>query len=76
VPQGRRVRIRVDSDLALLDDCPVVVVDDLDGSSIVTMCARRVRLMWPIIDAIVVVLPVPVGPVTSTSPGSSPRAPR
>jgi hypothetical protein len=38
------------------------------GSSIVTMCARRVRLMWPIIDAIVVVLPVPVGPVTSTSP--------
>ncbi len=24
--------------------------------------------MWPIIDAIVVVLPVPVGPVTRTSP--------
>jgi hypothetical protein len=24
--------------------------------------------MWPTIDAIVVVLPVPVGPVTSTSP--------
>ena len=38
------------------------------GSSIVTMWARRVRLMWPIIEAIVVVLPVPVGPVTSTSP--------
>ena len=38
------------------------------GSSIVTMWARRVRLMWPIIAAIVVVLPVPVGPVTSTRP--------
>ncbi|GBC87528.1 hypothetical protein HRbin12_01538 [bacterium HR12] len=38
------------------------------GSSIVMMCARRVRLMCPIIAAIVVVLPVPVGPVTSTSP--------
>ena len=38
------------------------------GSSTVTMCARRVLLMWPIIDAIVVVLPVPVGPVISTSP--------
>ena len=32
------------------------------------MCARRVLLMWPIIDAIVVVFPVPVGPVISTSP--------
>ena len=38
------------------------------GSSIVTMCARRVRLMNPISAAIVVVLPAPVGPVTSTSP--------
>jgi hypothetical protein len=38
------------------------------GSSIVTMCARRDLLMWPIIDAIVVVLPVPVGPVISTRP--------
>ena len=38
------------------------------GSSIVTMCARRDRLMNPIIAAIVVVFPVPVGPVTSTRP--------
>ena len=38
------------------------------GSSMVTMCARRVRLMWPMTAAIVVVLPVPVGPVSRTSP--------
>ena len=45
------------------------------GSSIVTMCVRRVRLMCPIIEAIVVVLPVPVGPVINTSPrGESPSA--
>jgi hypothetical protein len=31
VPQGRRVRIRVEADLALLDDRPFVVVDNLDG---------------------------------------------
>ena len=38
------------------------------GSSIVTMWARRDRLMCPIMAAIVVVFPVPVGPVTSTRP--------
>src|SRR5919202_147463 len=38
------------------------------GSSIVTMCARRVLLMCPIIEAMVVVLPVPVGPVSRISP--------
>ena len=38
------------------------------GSSIVTMCERRVELMCPIIAAIVVVFPVPAGPVTRTSP--------
>ena len=38
------------------------------GSSIVTMCARRARLMWPIIEAIVVVFPVPVGPVIKHEP--------
>ena len=41
------------------------------GSSIVTMCCRRVRLMWSIIDASVVVLPEPVAPVTSTRPRRS-----
>ena len=41
------------------------------GSSIVTMCWRRVRLMWSIIAASVVVLPEPVAPVTSTSPRCS-----
>ena len=38
------------------------------GSSIVTMCDRRLALMCPIIAAMVVVLPVPAGPVTRTSP--------
>ena len=38
------------------------------GSSIVTMCACRVSLMWRSIAAIVVVLPLPVAPVTSTRP--------
>ena len=32
------------------------------------MCARLVELMCPIIAAIVVVFPVPAGPVTRTSP--------
>ncbi len=41
------------------------------GSSIVTMCERRVRLMWSSIAASVVVLPEPVAPVTSTSPRCS-----
>ena len=38
------------------------------GSSIVTMCCRRVRLMWPSIDASVVVFPTPVAPVTRMRP--------
>src|SRR5438874_1067197 len=41
------------------------------GSSIVTMCRRRVRLMWSSIAASVVVLPEPVAPVTSTRPRCS-----
>src|SRR5215213_7071050 len=41
------------------------------GSSIVTMCWCRVRLMWSSIAASVVVLPEPVAPVTSTSPRCS-----
>ena len=38
------------------------------GSSMVTMCRRWWRLMWSIMAASVVDLPLPVGPVTSTSP--------
>ena len=38
------------------------------GSSIVMMCSSRVSLMTSIIEASVVDLPEPVGPVTSTSP--------
>jgi hypothetical protein len=41
------------------------------GSSIVTTCTSLVALMWSIIPASVVVLPEPVGPVTSTSPRGS-----
>ena len=41
------------------------------GSSIVTMWHSRVRLMWSIIAASVVVFPQPVGPVTSTRPRDS-----
>ena len=41
------------------------------GSSTVTMCRRRLRLMWSIIEASVVVLPEPVVPVTSTMPRGS-----
>ena len=35
------------------------------------MCAERVALMWSIIAASVVLLPLPVVPVTSTRPRSS-----
>ena len=41
------------------------------GSSIVTTCTSRLLLMWSIIPASVVVLPDPVGPVTSTRPRGS-----
>ena len=41
------------------------------GSSIDTMCCRRVWLMWPSIEARVVVLPDPVAPVTRTRPRCS-----
>ena len=41
------------------------------GSSMVTMWQGLVRLMWSIIVASVVVLPEPVGPVTSTRPRCS-----
>ena len=41
------------------------------GSSTVTMCWRRVRLMWSSIAASVVVLPEPVAPVTRTRPRCS-----
>ena len=37
----------------------------------VMMCVDRVRLMWSIIAASVVLLPLPVVPVTSTRPRSS-----
>ena len=47
VPERGLVRVGVDADLPLLHDRELVVVDDLDRSSTVTMCARRVRLMWP-----------------------------
>ena len=38
------------------------------GSSIVTMCCRVSALILSMIAASVVVFPLPVGPVTSTSP--------
>ena len=38
------------------------------GSSIVTICSWRSRLILSIIDASVVDLPLPVGPVTNTRP--------
>ena len=41
------------------------------GSSIVTTWTSRLLLMWSIIPARVVVLPEPVGPVTSTRPRGS-----
>ena len=41
------------------------------GSSIVTTCTSLLLLMWSTIPASVVVLPDPVGPVTSTSPRGS-----
>ena len=41
------------------------------GSSIVMMCAVRVALISSIIAASVVLLPLPVVPVTSTRPRSS-----
>ena len=41
------------------------------GSSIVRMCTERVSLMRSMIDASVVDLPEPVGPVTSTKPRGS-----
>ena len=49
-------------DLALLDDRALVVVHDLDRVLDRHDVRAPVRLMWPIIEAIVVVLPVPVGP--------------
>ena len=44
------------------------------GSSIVTMCPWRVRLMWSINAASDVDLPEPVAPVTSTSPDRIPQS--
>ena len=41
------------------------------GSSTVITCEQRVLLMWSIIAASVVLLPLPVVPVTSTRPRSS-----
>ena len=41
------------------------------GSSMVTTWHSRVRLMWPIMAASVVVLPDPVGPVTRIKPRCS-----
>ena len=38
------------------------------GSSMVRMCLWKLRLMWSTIEASVLDLPVPGGPVTSTSP--------
>ena len=41
------------------------------GSSIVTMWTSRLLLTWSTMPASVVVLPEPVGPVTSTRPRGS-----
>ena len=41
------------------------------GSSMVTMLTALVALTWSIMEAMVVVLPEPVGPVTRTMPRGS-----
>jgi hypothetical protein len=63
--------VGVDADLALVDDRVVVAVHHLDGVLEGDDVAAPVALMWLIIAAVVVVLPDPVGPVTSTSPRCS-----
>ena len=42
-----------------------MIVQELDGSSTVTMCSGLVRLMMSTNDAKVVDFPEPVGPVTA-----------
>jgi len=59
---ARLRRCGVGADLTLLDDRALVAVDELDRSSIVTMCLKRVWLMCSIIAASVVDLPAPLDP--------------
>jgi hypothetical protein len=60
--------VHVAADLALVDHRELVLVEELDGSSIVRMCTGRVSLIRSIIAASVVLLPEPVGPTTRTRP--------
>ena len=69
--QRVRERQRVDRDLALVDHRPVVAVQELDRVLDRHDVRRAGALMWSIIAASVVLLPLPVVPVTSTRPRSS-----
>ncbi len=64
---------RVHRHLALVDDRAMVAVEELDRVLDRHDVQQRVRLMWSIIAASVVLLPLPVVPVTSTRPRSSSR---
>ena len=55
--------VRVDADLALVHDRPLVAVQELDRVLDRDDVRGRVRLMWSIIAASVVDLPEPVVPV-------------
>ena len=61
-------RLRVAADLALVDEAVLVAVLELDRIFDGDDVAVFVVLIRSIIDASVVDLPEPVGPVTSTSP--------
>ena len=67
-PQRPRERLRVDTDLALVDRGDSVLVRVLDRVLDREDVHRPARLMYSIIDASVVDLPDPVGPVTRTNP--------
>ncbi len=62
---------RVDRHLALVDDRLLVAVQELDRILDRHHVRAAVWLMWSISAASVVLLPLPVVPVTSTSPRSS-----
>ena len=62
--------VRIDADLALADARLLVAVQELDGSSTVTMWRACVVFRWPIIAAMVELFPLPAAPTTSTSPRS------
>ena len=66
--QGVGEAVGVDAHLALVDDAAAVPCRYSIGSSMVTMCSLRSWLILSSIAASVVVLPDPVGPVTSTRP--------